>query len=67
MANPNQQFEGEQSLSEPNIYVSLTYDPLNASAAMARVKSPKAGAVVLFAGMPSVPLKSVPSDYTVPH
>jgi molybdopterin synthase catalytic subunit len=67
MANPNQQFEGEQSLSEPNIYVSLTYDPLDASAAMARVKSPKAGAVVLFAGMPPIPLNYVPSDYIVPH
>ena len=44
-------FEGEQSLSEPNIYVSLTYNAaLDATTAMARVKSPKAGAVVLFAG-----------------
>jgi molybdopterin synthase catalytic subunit len=43
-------FEGEQSLSEANIYVSLIYDELDASKAMARVKSPKAGAVVLFAG-----------------
>ncbi|KAK1057334.1 hypothetical protein LTR74_014242 [Friedmanniomyces endolithicus] len=43
-------FEDEQSLSEPNIYVSLTYNALDATTAMARVKSPKAGAVVLFAG-----------------
>lgn len=43
-------FEGEQSLSSEDVYVSLTYDPLNSTAAMARVKSPKAGAVVLFAG-----------------
>jgi len=43
-------FEGEQSLSEPNIYVSLTYDSLDATKAMNRVKSPEAGAVVLFAG-----------------
>ena len=50
MATENQQFDGEQSLSEPYIYVSLTYDPLDTSAAMARVKSPKAGAVVVFAG-----------------
>jgi len=48
-------FEGEQSLSEPNIYVSLTYDALDASTAMARVKSPKAGAVVLFAGTRTIP------------
>ncbi|SMQ56325.1 unnamed protein product [Zymoseptoria tritici ST99CH_3D7] len=48
--HPKQQFSGEQSLTEPNIYVSLTYDPLDATAQMARVKSPQAGAVVLFAG-----------------
>ena len=55
----DQQFEGEQSLSEPDIYVSLTYDPLDASAAMARVKSPKAGAVVLFAGEQTIPVASL--------
>lgn len=42
---------GEQSLSESNIYVSLTNEPIDASVTLARVKSPKAGAVVLFAGM----------------
>jgi len=49
---PERAFEGEQCLSEPDsaIYVSLTYDELDATKAMARVKSPKAGAVVLFAG-----------------
>lgn len=50
MAQPQRQFEGEQSLCEDNIYVSVTYDPLDASTSMARVKSPKAGAVALFAG-----------------
>lgn len=53
MASPNgpqQAFEGEQSLTSEGVYVSLTYDELDASKAMARVKSPKAGAVVLFAG-----------------
>lgn len=44
-------FEGEQSLDARDVYVSLTYDTLDATAAMARVKSPKAGAVVLFAGL----------------
>lgn len=44
-------FDGENSLSEANIYVSLTYEPLDSNAALSRVKSPKAGAVVLFAGM----------------
>jgi len=49
-------FDGEKSLSESDIYVSLTYDELNAKSIMDRVKSPKAGAVVLFAGMPSLVL-----------
>lgn len=43
-------FEGEKSLDEPDVYVSLTYDELDAKSIMDRVKSPKAGAVVLFAG-----------------
>jgi hypothetical protein len=43
-------FEGEQALNEQNVYVSLTYDELNAKTTMDRVKSPKAGAVVLFSG-----------------
>lgn len=47
---PPRLFEGEKSLSEGNVYVSLTYDELDAKAMMNRVKSPKAGAVVLFAG-----------------
>lgn len=50
LKGPQRAFDGEQSLSEDNIYVSLTYDELDATKAMARVKSPKAGAVVLFAG-----------------
>ncbi|KAK6383281.1 hypothetical protein LTR65_010265 [Meristemomyces frigidus] len=53
MADPKQAphaFAGEQSLSEDSLYVSLTYDELDAAKAMARVKSPKAGAIVLFAG-----------------
>lgn len=44
------QFSGEKSHIEENVYVSLTYDPLDTATHMARVKSPKAGAVVLFAG-----------------
>jgi hypothetical protein len=43
-------FECEQALEEQNVYVSLTYDELNAKTSMDRVKSPKAGAVVLFSG-----------------
>jgi len=45
-------FDGEKSLETTDVYVSLTYDALDATVAMARVKSPKAGAVVLFAGTP---------------
>jgi molybdopterin synthase catalytic subunit len=67
MANANQQFQGEESLSEPNIYVSLTYDPLDASAAMARVKSPKAGAVVLFAGEQTSQSSSLPGLSNLSH
>lgn len=43
-------FEGEQALEEQDVFVSLTYDELNAKTTMDRVKSPKAGAVVLFSG-----------------
>lgn len=38
------------SRSEPGIHVSLTHDPLDPTATMARVRSPAAGAIVLFAG-----------------
>ncbi|KAI5364578.1 Putative molybdopterin biosynthesis MoaE [Septoria linicola] len=49
--NDDKKFEGEQSREdEENVYVSLTYDTLDATKQMARVKSAKAGAVVLFAG-----------------
>ncbi|KAG9500142.1 hypothetical protein J7337_008610 [Fusarium musae] len=37
-------------LSEQNCYVALTHDHLNAQAIMDRVRSPSAGAIVLFAG-----------------
>ena len=55
-------FEGEQALEEQNVYVSLTYDELNAKTTMDRVKSPKAGAVVLFSGkmLPSLLAPSSP-------
>jgi molybdopterin synthase catalytic subunit len=44
-------FEGEQSRQDAdNVYVSLTYEPLDATKQMSRVKSAKAGAVLLFAG-----------------
>ncbi|KAF1983796.1 Molybdopterin biosynthesis MoaE [Aulographum hederae CBS 113979] len=37
-------------LEEKNIHVELTHDLLSATAIMDRVRSPKAGAIVLFAG-----------------
>ncbi|KAF5619348.1 molybdopterin synthase catalytic subunit [Fusarium sp. NRRL 52700] len=37
-------------LSEPDCYVALTHNHLNAQAIMDRVRSPSAGAIVLFAG-----------------
>jgi hypothetical protein len=47
-----QRFCGERTLidASANIHVALTYEPLDAASHMARVRSPKAGAVVLFAG-----------------
>lgn len=40
-----------KSLIDGDMHVELTYDHLDPTTAMNRVKSPKAGAVVLFAGM----------------
>src|SRR5271156_3046270 len=37
-------------MSEDNVHVSLTEKPLNASEMMNLVRSPEAGAIVLFAG-----------------
>jgi hypothetical protein len=39
-----------EELSEGNCYVALTHDPLHVLDIMNRVRSPKAGAIVLFAG-----------------
>jgi hypothetical protein len=39
-----------KELSEENCYVALTHDHLDAKSMMDRVRSPKAGAIVLFAG-----------------
>ncbi len=48
MVNPTETESTE--LSEGDCYVALTYDDLDALAIMNRVRSPKAGATVLFAG-----------------
>ncbi|KAI9833287.1 MAG: hypothetical protein M1819_003681 [Sarea resinae] len=39
-----------QSLEKDNLHVSLTYDHLDVASIVDQVKSPKAGAIVLFAG-----------------
>jgi hypothetical protein len=47
----------DMSLSEANIYVHLTHAPLDVLHVMSLVKSPEAGAIVLFAGrLSSFPL-----------
>lgn len=40
-----------QLVSVDNVHVELTYEPLNITATLDRVRSPKAGALVLFAGL----------------
>ncbi|MCJ1407367.1 Molybdopterin synthase catalytic subunit [Ptychographa xylographoides] len=42
--------EDPTSISEANIHVSLSTSPLNPLACMSKVRSPQAGAIVLFAG-----------------
>jgi molybdopterin synthase catalytic subunit len=42
--------ESRTRLSESSVAVELTHDPLDVLAVMNEVKSPEAGAVVLFAG-----------------
>jgi molybdopterin synthase catalytic subunit len=39
-----------QELQEEECYVALTHEHLDAKVMMDRVRSPKAGAIVLFAG-----------------
>ena len=41
-------------LQERDCYVALTHDLLDPKAMMDRVRSPKAGAIVLFAGIPII-------------
>lgn len=43
--NPSTEF------GEDGLFVALTHDTLDAVAIMNKVRSPKAGAIVLFAGM----------------
>ncbi|KAF3154559.1 hypothetical protein TWF788_006664, partial [Orbilia oligospora] len=41
-------FEGIKSIEGQNTFVGLTYDKLDITASIDRVRSPKAGAVVVF-------------------
>lgn len=52
-------------LSDENIHVELTEDPLDVLSIMDRVRSPKAGAIVFFAGAKLVQsdLKSVKKKF----
>ncbi|KAJ9618262.1 Molybdopterin synthase catalytic subunit [Taxawa tesnikishii (nom. ined.)] len=45
-----QQYNGPMQVEEEGVFVALTHDVLDAVAIMNRVRSPKAGAIVLFAG-----------------
>lgn len=50
ITNFHHSVEMASELQEDNCYVALTHDHLDAKAMMDRVRSPKAGAIVLFAG-----------------
>ena len=43
------------SLTQPGCYVALTSSPLNLQSITDRVRSPQAGAIVIFAGPPPPP------------
>lgn len=48
---PSEQSQPQtRSILDDKISVQLTYDLLDVTAALAKVKSPEAGAVVMFAG-----------------
>lgn len=49
-SNPKDITMSVSELLEDNCYVALTHDVLNSKGIMDRVRSPKAGAIVLFAG-----------------
>lgn len=50
MADSNSTPTQPTKLKGDNIHVELTYDHLDVAAIISEVKSPKAGAIVLFAG-----------------
>jgi molybdopterin synthase catalytic subunit len=50
MADPNTEFVELEERTADNVYVALTSHPLQISSTLDRVRSPSAGALVLFAG-----------------
>jgi molybdopterin synthase catalytic subunit len=52
-----------KELQDDNCYVALTHDHLDAKSMMNRVRSPKAGAIVLFAGCTPPPFAECPADF----
>jgi molybdopterin synthase catalytic subunit len=53
-----------KELEESNCYVALTHDYLDAASMMDRVRSPKAGAIVLFAGKIPEPSQIISLTYS---
>ncbi|KGQ07193.1 Molybdopterin synthase catalytic subunit [Beauveria bassiana D1-5] len=57
MTNPDDDDDDPWHLTSPGCHVALTHSPLDIPSTMALVRSPSAGAIVLFAGTsPSPPL-----------
>jgi molybdopterin synthase catalytic subunit len=54
MATPPPEPE-DASLTQEDCYVALTTSHLNLQSVTDRVRSPQAGAIVLFAGLPPLP------------
>ena len=54
-------------LQDEGSYVALTHDHLNAQSIMDRVRSPQAGAIVLFAGEPTSHCFNQTSICLIPH
>jgi molybdopterin synthase catalytic subunit len=53
-----------QELQEDNCYVALTQDHLDSTSMIDRVRSPQAGAIVLFAGKVSNTGQGCDSDFS---
>lgn len=52
MSQDSQSAKLPTEFKEDGVFVALTHDTLDAVAIMNKVRSPKAGAIVLFAGTP---------------